>query len=213
MDVMGDHIKTLSDTIAEHTLYAWAASALAQQVLTTGSASSGSFAHSTVTGTRKLVTLADIASARQILDSQNLGNGKLTMIVPANMYWNDLIQITQITKYLEFGKAVAPSGVIGNILGMDIIVRSSGAAYDNTATRVRKVLNADGSIASKAATDNNSITIVHSNYVRKALGSVKVYEEKDSPIYYGDIISAEVFHGASKTRTNGEGIVNIIQAA
>ncbi len=213
MDVMGDHIKTLSDAIANHTLYAWASTALAQQVLTTGSDSSGSLPHSTATSTRKLVTLSDIANARKILDGQNLGTGRLVMIVPSNMYWNDLIQITQITKYLEFGKAVAPTGVIGNILGMDIMIRSNVVAYDNTATRVRKVLSADGTITSKAATDTNSIMVVHSSYVRKALGSINVYEENNSPIYYGDIMSAQVFHGASKTRTNGEGIVNIIQAA
>jgi len=212
MSVMGDGIKDLGDTVAEHTLYAWAASVLAQQVLTTGAASNGSLAHSTATGTRLLVTLADLVKARGILDRQNLGNGRVVMIVPANMYWNDLLQISQITKSLEYGRAVLPSGVIGSVLGMDIMIRSSVSAYDNTATRVRKVLNEDGTIASKATSDTNSIMLVHEKYVRKALGEVHVYETLDSPIYYGDIISAEVFHGASKSRTNGEGIVNIIQA-
>jgi hypothetical protein len=55
--------------------------------------------------------------------------------------------------------------------------------------------------------------VVHEKYVRKAKGAIKVYEELDSPTMYGDVFSAQVFHGASKSRTNGEGIVNIIQTA
>lgn len=212
MDVLDDHVKSLSDAIANHTLFAWGASVAGQQRLTTGTGSTGSYVHSTATGNRRLVTLDDLAAARKILDGQNLGNGRVYMIVPSAMYWNDLIAISQITKYLEFGKAVAPSGVIGNVLGMDIIIRSNVLAYDNTGTRVRKTLNADGTIAAPATTDTNSIMVVHEKYVRKAKGAIKVYEELDSPTMYGDVFSAQVFHGASKSRTNEEGIVNIIQA-
>lgn len=212
MSVMGDQIDTLGEAIANHTLYAWASSASAQMVRTTG-AGTGDLPHATATGTRKLVTLADLRNARKILDRQNLGNGKITIIVPSDMYWNDFLSITEITKYMDFGRAVVPSGVVGNVLGMDIMIRSSVQVYDNTGTPVRKALSANGSITTAAAADNNSLLVVHDKYVRKAMGSIKVYSEKDSPIYYGDIISAQVFHGASKSRTNGEGIVSVIQAA
>lgn len=210
MDIMGDHIKTLSDAVANHTLYAWSASLAAQQVRTTG-ATTGDLVHSTATGTRKLCVQKDIQDARKIIDGQNLGSGTIYMIVPSAMFWNDLMSISTLTKYLEFGRTVLPSGELPEVLGMKILVRSSTQAYDNTATPVRKVLSADGSIASKGTGDNNSILVVHENYVRKALGDIKIYEELDSPIYYGDLLSAQVFHGASKSRTNGEGIVNIIQ--
>jgi hypothetical protein len=210
MDVMGDHIKTLSDVIANHTLYAWAASLAAQQVRTTGG-TTGDLVHSTATGTRKLAVQADLQLARKIIDGQNLGNGNVYMIVPSAMFWNDLMSISTLTKALEFGRTVLPTGELFEVLGMKILVRSSTQAYDNTATPVRKVLSADGTITTKGTGDNNSIVVVHEKYVRKALGQIKVYEENDSPIYYGDIMSAQVFHGASKSRTNGEGIVNIIQ--
>lgn len=212
MDVMGDEISALGDAIANHTLYAWSASASAQQVRTTG-ATTGTLPHSTATGTRKLCTQLDIQNARRILDNQNLGAGRLFMVVPADMFWNDLMSISTLTKYLEFGKSVLPTGELPQVLGMNIIVRSSVQVYNNAGTPVRKTLDADGTIASPATTDNNSILVFHESYVRKALGDIKVYEEMDSPIYYGDIISSQVFHGASKSRTNGEGIVNIIQAA
>jgi hypothetical protein len=210
MDVMGDQISALGQAIANHTLYAWSSSVAAQIVRTTG-ATTGDLVHSTATGTRKLVTLTDLKNARKILDKQNLGNGKLTLIVPSDMYWNDLVGISELTKYLEFGRAILPTGVIGNVLGMDIMIRSSVQAYDNTGTPVRKALSANGEITTLATSDNNSILLVHDKYIRKAKGAINIYTEEKSPIYFGDIMSAEVFHGASKNRTNGEGIVNIIQ--
>jgi hypothetical protein len=210
MDVMGDQIAALGDAIANHTLYAWSASAAASQVRTTGG-TTGNLVHSTATGTRKLCVQADIQNARRILDAQNLGAGRIFMVVPSDMFWNDLMSISTLTKYLEFGKSVLPTGDLPQVLGMNIIVRSSTQIYDNTGTPVRKVLDADGTITTAATGDNNSILVFHESYVRKALGEIKVYEEMDSPIYYGDIISSQVFHGASKSRTNGEGIVNIIQ--
>ena len=211
MDVMGDQIAALGDRVANETLYAWSASTGAQQVRTTG-ASTGTLVHSTATGSRKLCQQVDIQNARRILDGQNLGAGRLFMVVPSDMFWNDLMSISTLTKYLEFGKSVLPTGELPQVLGMNIIVRSSVQVYDNTGTPVRKALNAAGAIT-PAAADNNSILVFHESYVRKALGEIKVYEEMDSPTYYGDIISSQLFHGASKSRTNGEGIVNIIQAA
>lgn len=210
MDMMGDQIAALGEAVANHTLYAWSASAAAKQVRTTG-ATTGDLAHTTATGTRKLCTQLDIQNARKILDAQNLGAGRIFMVVPSSMFWNDLMSISTLTKYLEFGKAVLPSGDLPQVLGMNIIVRSSTQLYDNTGTPVRKTLDEDGTVLTEGTGDNNSILVFHESYVRKALGEIKVYEEMDSPIYYGDIISAQLFHGASKSRTNGEGIVSIIQ--
>ena len=210
MDIMGDEIAALGDAVANHTLYAWAATAAARQVRTTGG-TTGNLVHSTATGTRKLCIQADIQNARRILDAQNLGSGRIFMVVPSDMFWNDLMSISTLTKYLEFGKSVLPTGDLPQVLGMNIIIRSGVSIYDNTATPVRKALSADGSIVTAATSDNNSILVFHESYVRKALGDIKVYEEMDSPIYYGDIISSQVFHGAAKARTNGEGIVQIIQ--
>jgi hypothetical protein len=134
------------------------------------------------------------------------------MIVPAAMFWNDFMSIASFTKYLEFGRAVLPTGDLPEVLGMKILVRSSTQAYDQSGTPARKVLLATGSIAAPAATDNNSIMVVHQSYVRKAMGDIKFYEDMGNPLYYGDLYSAQVFHGASKSRTNGEGIVQIVQA-
>lgn len=214
MDVLGDHIKTLGNTIANYTLYNWGSTLSTNIVRTSGSNSTGSLANSTASGNRKLLTLADLTSARKIIDGQNLGAGKIFMICPTNMYWNDLLSITEFTKALDFGgKAVLPDGSLPNVLGMSVLTRSSVLTYDNTGTPVRKTLADNGNVLTAASSDNNAILVVHESYVRKALGKIKIFDDTDKPEYYGSIFSAELFHGAAKSRTNEEGIVTIIQSA
>ncbi|MEB4982273.1 hypothetical protein RXP24_29875, partial [Pseudomonas aeruginosa] len=72
MDVIGDEVKTLGDTVANQTLYKWA---VGTSFKTTGSAVDG--AHSTgATGTRLQLTRADLNKANALLDRSNLGSGK-----------------------------------------------------------------------------------------------------------------------------------------
>lgn len=214
MDVLGDHIKTLGNTIANVTLYNWGSTLSTNIVRTSGGNSTGSLVHSTASGNRKLTTLADLTAGRKILDGQNLGAGRIFMLCPTNMYWNDLLAITEFTKALDFGgKAVLPDGSLPNVLGMSVLTRSSILAYDNTGTPVRKTLTDNGTVSSPASSDNNAIMLVHESYVRKALGKIKIFDSTDRPEYYGSIFSAELFHGAAKSRTNEEGIVTIVQSA
>jgi hypothetical protein len=213
MDVLGDHLKTLGDTIADWTLWNWAATTSGAIVRTTGATSAGSLTAG-ATGTRKLVTLEDLRNGIKKLKTQNLGAGRIFMIVPEAMYWNDLLAITEITKNLDFGgRAVLPDGSLPSVLGMSIVTRTDVVVYDNAGTPARKALGDNGDVLTTAATDNNSILLVHENYVRKAKGAIKVFDSMDRPEYYGSIFSAEVLHGASKSRTGGEGVVSIIQAS
>lgn len=205
MDVIGDEIKTLGDTIANQTLYKWAAGTT---IRTSGSASDGAHAPS-ATGNRLLLTRTDLNKANKILDEQNLGVGKRYLIIPASQYWLDMMAISEFVKYLEFGRAVLPSGVIGNVLGMDVLIRSSVVVYDSTATL--KTLGDNGVPTSPATTDHLGAMVIHSPYVRKAKGDVKLYVQEDAPEYYGSLLSGGIFHGASKARTDGKGIVQIVQ--
>lgn len=211
MDVMGDHIKTLGDVVANQTLYAWAPATTTSStvVQTSGTSTAGALAPG-ATGSRNLMSNADLRKANRILDSQNLGVGERYLIIPSDMYWLDLLAISEFTKYLEFGKSVLPTGVIGNIFGMNVILRSSVVVYDTSGNI--KTVGGDGTPSTTATTDNYGALVVHGNYVRKALGSITAHIQEDAPEYYGPIISADVFHGAAKSRTNGEGIVAIRQA-
>lgn len=212
-DLISDQVKTLGDAIANQTLYAWASSQAAYIRRTSGVAAAGALAPG-ATGNRKPLLAADLRAANQILDEQNLGVGTRYLVVPASMYWLDMLAISEFTKYLEFGKAVIPTGVIGNVYGMDVVMRSSVVVYDNTGTPVIKSIGSDGNPSSTATTDNLGALLVHSPYVRKAKSEVKLYGGDDIRAeYFGAVMSADLFHGATKSRTDGKGIVSIVQSA
>lgn len=213
--VLSSHIKKLGNVITNQMLYKWAAAAAASgsQVRTTGSAASTALAPS-ATSTRLALTFNDFLSAAAILDAQNLNPGDTKYcIMPSALYYQ-IMRDTNISKYLEYGgsQAVVPSARVPMLAGMEIIVRSSVVVYDNsTSPAVLKTINDEGTPSSPTTTDNLGCLCVSESYVSKAKGLIQVYTLEKDPSYYGDILSTTVAFGASKMRTNGEGVVSIIQ--
>lgn len=213
--IISSHMRKMRNVLGNTALYAWAATNSAnsaQQVRTTGSNTSNLAPGAT--GTRKAATLANFYEANAILDAQDLNPADARYaIIPSSMYWS-LINDSNISKYLEWGSSpVAPSGKVPMIAGITLLKRSSVLVYDNTGTPVIKAVNDEGTPSSTATSDNMGILVVSESYVSKAMGQIEVFENDGVAQYYGDIISAIVPFGASKMRTNGEGIVSIIQSA
>lgn len=210
--VLSAHLKKMRNVIGNNVLYSWAPSGAATQVRTTGTAVGTALAPS-ATGTRKKIKMDDLYNAAAILDAQNLNpSDDRYLILPSSMYWQ-LVSDTEVRKYLEFGSASASTGVVPMIAGLKILKRSTVVVFDNTGTPVIKSVNDEGTPSSPATTDNLGALVVSESYVTKAMGAIEVYEENQSPTWYGDIISTTVAHGAAKMRTNQEGIVAIIQEA
>lgn len=209
--VLASHLKKLRNVIGNNTLYSWAAAGAANIVETSGSAVGTALAPS-ATGNRNAITLADFRSASAILDAQDLNPADdRYAIIPAALYWQ-LMGDTAIQKHLEWGGSpTSPTGKLPMVAGIKLIMRSSVAVYDNTATPVIKTVNDEGTPTSPASTDNLGCLVISSSYVSKALGDIKVFANDNVAEYYGDILSAVVCHGAAKLRTNAEGIVSIVQ--
>lgn len=208
MSLLSNSIATLSDTMANKTLYSWAP-LLANSVRTSGTAVATALAPS-ATGTRNGFALADLRAALRILDKSNFNpNEERFLIVPADMYWQ-LMADAGISQYLQFGTETQISGKLPMLLGCKIIVRSSVVVYDTAG--VIKATGDSGVPSAPAATDNYGALLISKSAASRALGDIKVFSQMDRPDYYGSIFSALVMHGASKLRTNGEGIVGIIQA-
>ena len=215
--VLNATMNIMRNVIGNNTLYKWAAAAAAagSQVRTTGSAVSTALAPS-ATSTRLAIKLADFISAAQILDSQNLNPGdERYCIMPTGLYYQ-MMNDTNISKFLEYGGAssVAVNARVPMIAGFKIIPRSTVVVYDNsTSPAVLKTIDANtGAPSSPTTTDNLACLCVSSSYVSKAIGAINVYTNNNDPLYYGDIVSSTVGFGASQMRTNGEGVVAIIQA-
>ena len=209
--VLSQHVATLGDVIGNQTLYAWAPAGAGTYRKTTGSAVSSALAP-TATSTRLAITLADIAAAKGILDSQHVPQSGRVLVMPSDIYNAQMLAISDFVQAQSYGTSGLPSGAVGRIFGFDIVLRPSVVVYDNSGTPALKAVDADGTPTTEATTDNMACLAFHPSFVCKAMGTTDVFYDEDKPEYYGSVFSALVMHGAAKLRTDQKGIVAIVQA-
>lgn len=198
--VLGDHMSTLSEAVADDLLIKWAP-ALARFVRTTGADTAGTGAQ---TGTRKAMMGADLKKAALLMNLDNVPKNDRFALCDSNMLDQLTSQLTD-TLYRDFSSYYdAKNGVIGRLHGFDIIDRSAVLNYavGNTV----KALGAAG-----AATDNLASLCWQKNSVARAMGEVKLFQRINDPLYYGDIYSCLLRMGGRIRRANAEGIVAIVQ--
>lgn len=207
--VLYNIMENLKYTVATQTLYSWAPSGASRIVSTTGSTSTLNLPHSTATGSRKMLTIADLTKAKQILDADNVPQMGRVLLIPSYMYNIDLLNISGVNQAYGFGQPVLPNGVVARIMGFDIYIRPDVLVYDNS--NVIKAVNGDGSLTSAATTDQGAAIAYHPSFVATAMGAIKMFYRENDPTYYGNILSGLIMHGASKLRTDQKGVVAIVQ--
>ena len=203
--VLRAHIEQLNKEMTDWISYWWGPTQAANIVRTSG-ASRAAFV-SGATGNRKKVALADILNAKRKLDNMDVPMDGRVLVVPGEMY-NDLLEISNVlsAEFNQTGRL--PDGVVNRIFGFDIFIRSSLVSYTNAGTPARRL---PGAVALTSA--NASILAYHRDFVRRALGGVKVYADEDKPAYYGSIFSAMARAGAAKAYTDETGVVAIVEDA
>lgn len=206
--ILHQHFGVLNDAVAEDMIYAWLTSTggvadTALQIRTTGSAA---VAHTgSATGNRKILTPDDIKAARTLMNKNNIPTEGRVALIDSDMM--DQLMSDSTLKNRDRGMELdLKNGVVARLYGFDLMERSSVAVFDNAGTPVAKAPGAAG-----AAADNAAALFWHPSCVERALGTVKVFDETDSPIYYGDIYSALLRFGGRIRRK--QGIVACIQAA
>jgi hypothetical protein len=211
--VLGQQISTLTQRIGDEVAISWSASGAANIVSTTGSAVATSLAPG-ATGTRKAVTLADIASLASKLDKDNVPRGNRKLLMSTDMFW-ELFAISDVIRasYNGFQNQgnVLQTGTVAQLYGFDIMMRPVVSVYANSTT----VPKAFG--AATATTDNLACIAFHSTTVRRALGSMTPLYNSGSngnglPEYLGSIFNMEVMLGSAIGRTDMKGVAALVQA-
>lgn len=206
--IMKQHTDILNDRLGLETAFQWAGVGASQIVRTTGTATAG-IAPPSGTGNRKAVLLDDIANLAKKLDKDHMPAEGRNLLMPSDMYWNMLIENPLLlSKEYNVSDADLARGIVKKIYNFNIILRPSVVVYDNAATPVKKAVG-----AAAATTDNYGAIAWQEDYVAKALGAIKVFIENDKPEYYGDVMSALIRYAPTILRTNGEGIVTLVQSA
>lgn len=204
--VMGQHIATLGDTIATETLQKWAVTGSTTHVLRTTGAATAMLPNSTATGTRLLLTHTDIARAAAIMDVDKVPRAGRFAVIPTAML-TGLFSDTELLKLRALvSEDMVKMGVIAELHGFKIISRGSVVRYTNAGANNLRAASADD-----AATDCAGAIFFSRFMVSQALGDIKVFINEGQARSYGDIMSAEVNHGANFLRPNNVGRVSIAQ--
>ena len=204
--VIGEHVLSMEETYADDMLVKWAPSAAANIIKTTGAAVSTSLSTG-ATGTRKKFLKEDLKRAQFVMNKQKVDKNERYALFPSDLL-AELLDDTDLIKRdgLNGNESDLKNGVVLKLYGFNIMERSESAVWTNAATPVVKAYN-----AATAVTDNQAVLCWQKNTVAKAKGAVKFFENKNDALYYGDVYSAQVKLGGRKRRTNGEGVIAIVQ--
>lgn len=201
--ILEEHVSALNTAVAEYMASAWGGSANVAVLRTTGADRPVSGVP-TGTGTRKRLVLADIQLVAKTWNEQDIPQeGRLAVITPAMM--EDMLQIAEV-KSSDFNK-VKPlvDGTVGRFMGIDFYVRSKVNIFTTGG-----VIRPYGS-ATTAVTDCAGAIFWNKAFARFASGSSKVFLNVDDAELYGSKMSAVTRAGGLAARTDGKGVINMVE--
>lgn len=165
------------------------------------------------TGNRAAITKADILYMRALMDSQNVPQkGRVMVVTPA--FYQDLLGIQEFSQAYSYGSPVLPDGVLGKILGFDVIMRGNdtGSITTLSGTPVfdgSSVIKAEG--AATATTDCQSCVFYQPDFVRRAKGAIRLFINVDRAEYQGSLFSAVIRFGAAIARNDNKGVGVVVE--
>lgn len=201
MDIIQDHVDSLNTSIADEMAFAWAVSATANKIFTTGA--DGSVLAPGATGTRKGLVRSDLAKLSMMFDKDDVKAGDKNILISADQY-EELLNIDSFINFDYVNRKPAVDGQIGEVFGMKVFKRSRNTIFNTS--NVKKAVG-----AATAVTDNLSILGWSSKYVRRAEGSIKLFSDIDNPQYLGSIFNGLVRAGGTAGRTDEKGVYSLIQ--
>jgi hypothetical protein len=144
------------------------------------------------------------ASARMDLDKVP-AMGRF-MVIPASMFYGLFTDSDLVRSRATVSKDMLEKGVIAELFGFNIIKRGEAVVYTSAGTNTIKAIGAN-----EAVTDCAGAVGFSQFMTSQALGEIMVYLNEGDAKSYGDIMSAEVNHGAHFLRNNNVGRVSIAQ--
>jgi hypothetical protein len=214
--VLGEHLATIAEACGEDIIFNWlsafaagagSAAIAAAAVIRIANTESVAATAPSGTGNRQKFSYLDLKRAKLALNKQNSPGTDRFALLPSDLY--DQLMSDKDLIARDFGRELdITNGVITRLFGFNLMERNGTAVYDNAGTPVVKPVGAAG-----AATDNEAVVCWHRSAVEAALGTVDIFEDTDSPLYYGDVYSTLVRMGGRKRRANAQGIVALVQQA
>ena len=201
--VINEDTSYLFELAGDNILYDVSKDVLAASKIPTSGANAPASAPS-ATGDRKILTAADLRTARKMLNKQNIPKQGRFINLSSEMF-DQLMSDDKL--WDTYQKTLNQrEGELGRLFGFQILERSSVLVSDNAQTI--KAPN-----AAAATTDADTALFYQSNAVERALGEVKMFWKQGDPNSYGDIISFLLRAGSRASRADKLGYGVIYRAA
>jgi hypothetical protein len=201
--VINEDTGRLMEVVGDNILYDCAVNVpTAGKIATTGADAAATAEGAT--GTRKIITEADLRAAKKYMDKQNVSKRDRFVILDPEMM-DQLMSDNRLFDTYQRSLNIA-EGKFGRLFGFQIIERSTVFVVD--ASQALKVPGTAG-----AATDAAAAFFYQKGAVERALGDIRVFEDDSNPEYYGDIVSFLVRAGSRNNRADNKGYGIIYRAA
>lgn len=158
------------------------------------------------TGNRKALVKDDVLNLMTKFNADNIPQEDRYLLLDAYMYAQLLNDLTEGDQRAFFASANAQKGILGQLFSFNVMQRSQVLRYATGGTLTK--WNVSG-----AATDNAAGLAWHMNSLSRALGEVKMFDDMDNPLYYGDIYSFLVRVGGTIRRNDKKGVYALVQDA
>lgn len=204
--VIGEHVEAMADTIAEDLLYKWAPTESTNIIRTTGTADAVALAPG-ATGTRKPLLGTHLRQAQSKMNKDGISKKDRWALIPDDML-SQLLADPALTAIQVQAIMDVKEGTIPKLYGFNILTRANATIYDNTGTPVPKLID-----AATATSDNLSVLCWQKNAIAKAMGPTDFFENKKDAFVHGDAYSILQRCGGRRRRSDGKGVIAIVQAA
>jgi hypothetical protein len=199
--VLANDRQQLQKEASQNLLYKWLN--LDKPVFTTG-ASAAAHTSTTATGDRKKIQKEDVLDISTRFNQDDVPMTDRYLLLDASMYNDLLADLTDKELSAFLASADAQRGVLGNLYGIAILMRS----------RVLRLTAAHDLLkwtAEAVATEVAAGLAWQANCVSRAIGDVKMFSQMDDPTYYGDIYSFLMRTGGAQRRYDKKGVITLVE--
>jgi hypothetical protein len=215
--VLGSHMLVLKEEMSKWLLFDWLTKNVNTSTMTAVAWSSGTFVSTTGSaGTAngpnsqnvKALTVADVRSAKKIMDKANVPQEGRYLILHPNMFDELLAEIGATTvANMELLKSTnLQNGVLYKLYGFNIVMSTLVPLI----TQSTPTVVAPGT--TEASTHSYAGIAFHRDFVEAAVGEIRLFENRNDATYFGDVFSGLVRAGGRSLYSAGTGVVPIVQA-
>lgn len=201
--VIANDRQQLQDVVFQNLIYSWYDGS---SVVATSGEGAPAHTSNTATGNRKKITKKDVMALNKKFNKDNVSKEGRYLLLDSVMYADLIEDLSEKELWAFQASANTEKGTLGQLYSFNIIERSEVLRMKANGT---EILEWDkNAIAGERAAG----LAWQEGCVSRALGELKMFDETNSPTYYGDIYSFLMRAGGKYRRYDKKGVCAIVEA-